>query len=412
MRLLFVAQRYGRDVFGGAEVFCREYATRLAASGHDVHVLTSCAVSYVDWADHYEPGTSSIDGVVVHRLAVAAPRDNDLFNPLNVRVNAGARPTPLYLQRQWMDLQGPLLPDLPGWIEEHASEFDVAVFFTYLYWSTFAGLPAAGGLLPTVLHPTAHDEPPLYLQIFDQVFRQPAAFGFLTPEEAELVARRFRVRRPSITCGVGLQLTEAELGASDLAFRRRFGIGDDPYLLYLGRLDPHKGTTELHSFFTAYKARRPGPLKLVVVGQPVHPLEGHRDVITTGWVDEAVKHEALAGALALVHPSYYESYSIVLTEAWAHGKPALVQGRCDVLDGQVRRSGGGIPYRGFPEFEAAVELVEGDEALRRRLGESGRRYVDENYTWERVLSDYTSFLDFVIAARRPPRTGASMVTAR
>jgi glycosyltransferase involved in cell wall biosynthesis len=393
MRLLFVTQRYGAEVFGGAEVFCREYATRLAAAGHEVEVLTSCAVSYVDWADHYPAGTTEVDGVPVHRLPVARPRDNDLFNPLNVRVNAGLRPTPLYLQRAWMDLQGPRLPALPGWIEAHAGDFDVAVFFTYLYWSTWAGLPAASGLLPTVLHPTAHDEPPLYLQVFDQVFHQPAGFGFLTPEEAALVERRFRVRRPSITSGVGIELTDAELAASGSAFRARHGLGDAPYLLYLGRLDPHKGTVELHSFFTAYKARHPGPLKLVVVGQAVHPLPPHDDVVLTGWDDEAEKHEALAGATALVHPSYFESFSLVLGEAWAHGKPALVQGRCDVLDGQVRRSGGGLPYRGFGEFEAALELLESDERLRRRLGAAGRSYVEATYRWADVLGGYERFLE-------------------
>ena len=405
MRLLFVAQRYGREVYGGAEVFCREYATRLAAAGHDVHVVTSCAISYVDWADHYPPGTADLDGVTVHRLSVERPRDNDLFNPLNTRVNAGFRPTPLYLQRAWMDLQGPRLPELPGWIEEHAPDFDVAVFFTYLYWTTWAGLPAAAGMLPTVLHPTAHDEPPLYLQIFDAVFHQPSAFGFLTPEEASLVERRFRIRRPSITGGVGLELSEAEAGASAEDFRARFGIGDDPYLLYLGRLDPHKGTTELHSFFRAYKARHPGPLRLVVVGQQVHPLEPHDDVVMTGWVDEQVKHEALAGALALVHPSYFESYSIVLTEAWAHGKPALVQGHCAVLDGQVRRSGGGLPYRGFPEFEAAVELLESEPALASGLGAAGLRYVERHYRWDTVLGDYVEFLDFVARSRRRLEAG-------
>ena len=31
----------------------------------------------------------------------------------------------------------------------------------------------------------AHDEPPLYLPLFDPIFRAPKALGFLTPEDAE-----------------------------------------------------------------------------------------------------------------------------------------------------------------------------------------------------------------------------------
>ncbi len=93
----------------------------------------------------------------------------------------------------------------------------------------------------------------------------------------------------------------------------------------------------------------------MVVGEPVKPLEPHPDVITTGFVPEQVKNDAIAGCTALVMPSYFESFSLVLAEAWAQSKPALVNGHCDVLTGQAQRSGGAIPYRGFAEFEAAVD---------------------------------------------------------
>jgi glycosyltransferase involved in cell wall biosynthesis len=59
-----------------------------------------------------------------------------------------------------------------------------------------------------------------------------------------------------------------------------------------------------------------------------------------------------------------------------------------VLEGQCRRSGGGLPYRGFAEFEAAVDLLIDDTDLRRRLGTAGRRFVEEQYTWDTVLDRY------------------------
>jgi glycosyltransferase involved in cell wall biosynthesis len=394
VRLLFVVQRYGPEVFGGAEVFSREFATRMAGRGHDVDVVTSCAISYVDWANVYEPGTTDLAGVTVHRLPVDRPRDNELFNALNVRVNAGLRPTPLHLQRAWMDLQGPHLPELPGWLESHAGDYDAAVFYTYLYWSTWAGLAAAGRRVPTVLHPTAHDEPPLYLAIYDLMFRLPTAMGYLTPEEAALVGERFRVRRPSVTTGVGVDLTSTGDAA---AFRRAYDLGDAPYLLYVGRLDPHKGTEELTQFFTAYKERRPGPLKLVFMGEPIQPIEPHDDIVVTGFVGEDVKHDGFAGCKAFVMPSYFESFSIVLLEAWVHGKPALVQGHCNVLDGQARRSGGALPYRSYGEFEEAVDLLLTDEQLCTALGAAGRRYAAEHYDWDVVLGRYERFLESVVA---------------
>jgi glycosyltransferase involved in cell wall biosynthesis len=394
MRLLFVVQRYGTEVFGGAEAFSRELATRMAARRHTVDVLTSCAVSYVDWANVYEPGTTEIDGVTVHRLPVDRPRDNGRFNSLNGRVNAGVRPTPLHLQRTWMDLQGPHIPDLPSWLDRHARNYDVASFFTYLYWSTWAGLPAAGAHLPTVLHPTAHDEPPLYLAIYDLMFRLPSAMGYLTTEEAQLVGDRFRIRRPSVTTGVGVDLCPEGWGERD--FRAAYGVGDGPYLLYVGRLDPHKGTEELAAYFRAYKARRPGSLKLVFMGEPIRPIEQHQDVIVTGFVGDEVKHGALAGCLALTMPSYFESFSIVLVEAWAHSRPALVQGNCAVLAGQAHRSGGALPYRSYGEFEAAVDLLLEDPAIGDGLGRAGRAYAEEHYDWDVVLRRYERFLESVL----------------
>ena len=64
MRLLFVVQRYGHEVAGGAEQHCREFATRLAARGHHVEVATSCARNYQDWANWYPEGQSELDGVM------------------------------------------------------------------------------------------------------------------------------------------------------------------------------------------------------------------------------------------------------------------------------------------------------------------------------------------------------------
>jgi glycosyltransferase involved in cell wall biosynthesis len=397
MRLLFVVQRYGAEVAGGAETFTREFAERLAARGHDVSVLTSCALSYITWANHFEPGDTEVGGVTVHRLPVPRQREDRLFGPLHNRVINGPKPIPLHLQEAWMHMQGPYLPDLPSWLNERAASYDAAVFFTYLYYSTWAGLPAASNVTTTVLHPTAHDEPPLYLPIFDFMFRLPHALGFLTEEELELVHRRFHLRQPFAVTGMGVDLGAA---GDEARFRRTYDLGEDPYLLYVGRLDPHKGSLELYDHFCAYKARNPGPLKLAIVGDPVRPLPPHPDIVVTGFVDEPTKHDAFAGCTAFVHPSYFESFSIVLTEAWAHRKPALVQGRSAVLAGQSRRSGGGLPYVGFREFEAAVDLVLTDPIARTRLGDAGRSYVESRYEWDAVLDRYEQFLA-AVATRSP-----------
>lgn len=396
MRLLFVVQRYGHEVAGGAEAHCREFATRLAARGHEVEVLTSCAISYATWENEIPPGPEVIDGVVVHRLPSARRRDDTTFAELDGRVMTSVE-IPLYLQIAWMEAQGPLLAELDPWLRKEAARFDVVIFFTYLYYTTWAGLPAASGPAPTVLHPTAHDEPPFWLPVFDAMLRLPTAYAFSTEEEAALLQRRARITQPYEVIGVG---TELEVEADASGFRERYGLGDRPYLLFVGRIVPGKGSDELHDFFVTYKQRRRGDLALVVVGEPLKPVPDHPDVFVTGFVDEETKRAAYAGAMALVQPSYFESFSMVLCEAWAASLPALVQGHCDVLVGQATRSGGALPYSGYAEFEAAVDWLCDDEQLRGRLGAAGRRYVETCYDWDAVMDRYEAFLSRVAATDR------------
>lgn len=398
MRLLFVVQRYGTEVAGGAEAAARSVAEHLADAGHVVEVLTSRARSYVDWADHYPSGTEQIGPVRVHRLGVAAPRDPNVFGPLHARTLLGHQPVPLPMQRAWARAQGPVLPGIGPWLGEHGPRFDAVMAVTYLYATTIDGLAAARAVAPTVLMPTAHDERPLHLGIFDLVVRQADALAYLTPEEAELVAGRFGISAPGRVIGLGIDPISPRRPRD---IRTELGLGGAPFLLVLGRLDPHKGATEAFDMFVAMKQRSPGPLKLVFVGEAVTDVDSHPDVVVTGFVDDDTKQSIISECLALVQPSWFESFSLALCEAWAHGKPALVQGRCSVLAGQARRSGGAIPYNGFGEFEAAAELLIERPELARRLGDNGREYVDANYQWPTVTNGYESIIAEAIERARP-----------
>ena len=387
LRILFVVQRYGEEVAGGAELCCRQFATRLADRGHRVEVATSRAQSALDWADVYPSGTTTLGGVTVHRFDGTGPRDNRAFEAKTVEVLWSGTLVPLVEQAEWRRLQGPALPDLVPWLTGRAAGFDVAVHFSYLYTPTWAGLPVTSGLVPTVLHATAHDEPAFWLPVFDDLFARPTGYVWFTEEERELLVRRGAPRRGSVI-GIG---TDLDSPGDGTRFRTRFDLGDRPYLLVVGRVEAGKGSEELVEFFEAYKERNPGPLALVLVG-PAEDRRSHPDIIYTGFVDDRTRGDALAGALALAQPSFFESFSMVLTEAWAHRRPVVAQGRTDVLVGQVRRSGGGVWYSGFAEFEAAVDLLAASPETADALGRAGRRYVEEEYRWSTVLDRYEEVL--------------------
>jgi glycosyltransferase involved in cell wall biosynthesis len=53
------------------------------------------------------------------------------------------------------------------------------------------------------------------------------------------------------------------------------------------------------------------------------------------------------------------------------------------------RSGGGLFYRGYSEFAAALRMLAADGGLRAALGAAGQAYVRREYDWD-VVEDRTS----------------------
>ncbi len=199
--------------------------------------------------------------------------------------------------------------------------------------------------------------------------------------------RRFRIDRPSMVTGIGVDVVEDRRAARGC---RR--VGERPYLVYVGRIDPGKGTLELVEWFGHYKDAHPSPLALVLMGDPANEVPAHPDVFLTGVVDDSTRRAIVEGSLALVHPSHYESFSLVLMEAWAVGKAAAVQALSPVLAGHARRSGGALPYRNEEELGEVIDLLVSQPTLRDRLGEAGRRYVLDRYRWDDVLGRHESLL--------------------
>jgi len=336
----------------------------------------------------------------VHRFPVARPRDAAQFDDVSARITLGAEPVALELQEEWMRLQGPWAPELVDWLDDHGQTYDVAVFVTYLYWTTWAGIRTLSGRVPIVLLPTAHDEPTLQLPLFNLLFALPDALAFLTEEEGALVRERFPGAPPGAVLGPGVEVAPAP-AVTVRDFRDRYGLRDRPYLVVVGRLDPAKGSDELADYFVAYRERNPQrDVALVVVGEPMYELPVHPDVIVTGFVDDATRRAAVAGAAIAAQPSYFESFSLVLAEAWLEAKPAIVQRACAVTNGQARRSGAGIPYRGFAEFEAAVDLLLDSPELAATLGARGRAFVEQRYRWDTALTRYERVLQALSDGRR------------
>ncbi len=387
MKVAFVVPRYGPTVVGGAETAARLLAERLVSQMEwEVEVLTSCAEDFVTWADVFDAGQETVNGVAVSRFSSSAGRDPS-FHPFSASLLADPSRASLADAERWVDLQGPVVPEVAEACAR--SDADAVIFYPYLYYPTVRGIGRASA--PTILHPAAHDEPALHLPVFPPVFDSADGLVFQTVAERELVQRTFPVAsHRQLLLGLGVE-------DPDQMPSRTAGV-PPPFLLCLGRVDRHKGTPWLVSLFAAYKQRHPGPLRLALAGPVVEPLPDHSDVDVLGAVSEPEKWALLQGAVALVSPSPYEAFSLAVAEAWSARTPVLVNRACRATVEHCLRSGGGLPFAGFGDLEAVVDRLTEDPEAARRLGAHGRAYVDRWFRWPRVVERYAAFVERVAVA--------------
>lgn len=416
MKIGIVIQRYGAEVLGGSEQLCALLAERLSAT-HDVDVLTTCARDYVTWKNEYPEGMDRIRGVTVRRFASARTRDQDAFNRYSdwIYANAHSRTDEI----EWLKQQGPWCPALVDYLRKHEQQYDVLVFFTYLYAPTVMGLEVNPG--KSVLVSTAHDEPAIKLDIFKEVFSRPAALCYLTNSEREFVQEQFP-ERPLLeeVMGVGVDLPQhqryprmdapgdedddAERLARELdepapppedpshltsrgaVFRRRHRL-HGPVVLYGGRIDPGKGCEELIQYFGEYVAEG-GDATLALMGAKMMPLPEEPYIRFAGLLSDRERTQALEAATVVVCPSPYESLSLLALEAMSVGTPVLVNARSAVLVEHCVNGNAGLWYADRDEFIACLKLLVRDARLREALGRNGRDYVRRQYRWDVVLAKY------------------------
>jgi glycosyltransferase involved in cell wall biosynthesis len=392
-------QRYGVEVNGGAETLARRVA-ELLAPDVELTVLTTCALDYLSWRDHYPPGPTEVNGVRVLRFRVPRPRDLEEFERISAA--AYAAPKDLALGRDWVRSQGPHSPELLAHLETDGTRYDAVAFVTYLYGTTVEALPLVAPR--SLLLPAMHEEPPLRLRVFDEIFEAARLLLFSTPEELELAQRRFEVpdERARI---VGAGVDELD-GADPARFVDEHRL-TRPYALYVGRLDASKGVVDLVEHHRRYRFRHPDGVDLVLLGGGSLPLPDEPWLHRVGFVSEQAKHDALAGAAIVVCPSPYESLSLAQIEAWTHGRPTLANAVSPVLVGNSRRAGGGLWYRGGDEYVAMLDSLAGAPPLAEAIGRQGRRYAQAFYSWDHVRDSWLGAVREVAGGRNGfPYTGA------
>jgi glycosyltransferase involved in cell wall biosynthesis len=208
--------------------------------------------------------------------------------------------------------------------------------------------------------------------------------------DLEILRKRYGVEAEYLPDAVPDYYFTAEKSDPD-RFREKFGIKQEKFFLFIGRMHKLKGPQVLVRALKYVNE----DIAAVFIGPDggylgktldlAEKIGVKRRVYYLGYVDEKTKIEALDSATALVLPSlanYVEVYPMAISEAWAREKPVIAS------------SVGGIPYRvkqgingllvnpSDPKMlaEGMLKLLD-DEESAKEMGKNGRKDV---FSWREI----------------------------
>jgi glycosyltransferase involved in cell wall biosynthesis len=387
MRLLWVVPRFGSATVGGAERLVRGLATRALPDGWSSEIATTCALDHETWENVLEPGEFVEDGLVVRRFSVGS-RNHTRYWQLHPSILSGQANYAEELE--WL-ANSVWSPDLQRYIEEDGHSYDLILFSPYLFGTTIWGAqvrPERSALIPCL-----HDEPYAYLGTVQRMFRAVRGCLFNSEGEERLARRLHKVALGGIV-GMGF---EAPTDEPSFRFAEPRDLGS--FLLYAGRIEEGKRVDVAVDYAVRYASERPNAPRLVLIGQGSYrpPKSADGVVLHVGFIDEDEKRASYAEALAVVNPSHLESLSLVLMEAWLEGTPCLVAAESEVMRDHCERSGGGFTFDSYESFRDALDRLRADDETRRRMGEAGRTYVLNTYSWPRVRQSFQRAIGSMVA---------------
>jgi glycosyltransferase involved in cell wall biosynthesis len=189
-------------------------------------------------------------------------------------------------------------------------------------------------------------------------------------------------------------------GLKDEQTLSKYGLEEQNYILFVGRVSPEKGVHILVKAFEQIVNKIPKDLKLVVVG----PLTGafnstrlssyaeamikftreklYEKVIFTGAIDRNSLRVLYSNAYCLILPSLAEAFPMVLLEAMASGIPPIGSTAGGIPDIIIDGINGLLfKKRDWKDLANKLLMLIEDKSLRNKLAINARKHIEEHYSW-------------------------------
>jgi glycosyltransferase involved in cell wall biosynthesis len=162
-------------------------------------------------------------------------------------------------------------------------------------------------------------------------------------------------------------------------------------LLYIGRLHPKKG---IENLLQALKNMNDWSISLRICGSGDSAYSQHLQRLIQqlglkgciefdGHVDGEKKTQSFMNSDACVVPSFTENFGMVVAEALAHGIPVIASKGTPWRD--IEKHGCGLWVDNSPE-SLAEAIGQIKSASLSEMGQRGRKWMNENYSWSKVAA--------------------------
>jgi poly(glycerol-phosphate) alpha-glucosyltransferase len=238
----------------------------------------------------------------------------------------------------------------------------------------------------------------------DAALRRSACLHALNDEEYRSI-RAYGLDGPVCVVPNGVDLPAREDPALPPPWAETFGP-EAPVLLFLGRIHPKKGLAELVDGWAA-AADALGDWRLAIVGwddgdhvpalrQRIQDrgLEDRVAFLGPRYGDE--KDAAFRHAGGFVLPSHSEGLPMAVLEAWAYELPVLMTRACNLSAGFEAGAAHEIAPDPSSIAEGLRALAQASATERRAMGRTGRRLVEDRYTWPQIARSMRAVYRWVL----------------
>lgn len=235
-----------------------------------------------------------------------------------------------------------------------------------------------------------------------------ACIQALTHAEADSI-RSLGLRNPICLIPLGIDIP-------DITSFPREQERSQNVLLYLGRLHPKKGLTNLiHAWQVVRNKRQYGsePWVLNIAGWGERTYEmALKDLCKDLNIEDSVqfvgakfgaeKEAAFRQAKGFILPSFSEGLPVVVLEAWAHRLPVLMTPQCNLPVGFETGAAIEISFEVEGIAAGLKALMSRSNTQRDGMGELGMKLVQASFAWRPIVEKMCSVYQWILKKDRTP----------